>query len=98
MPATSKPPNPLDENAKRFLLLRLGSLGDGGHGLPPAPGLCDSFPGARIDWAIEPRWARLLEGNPDLNTVIPVDRKTAGGIVETVKRLREANYTCAIDF
>ena len=98
MPATSKPPNPLDENAQRFLLLRLGSLGDVVHALPAAAALRDSFPGARIDWAIEPRWARLLEGNPDLNTVIPVDRKTAGGIVETVKRLREANYTCAIDF
>ena len=102
MPAISNSPAASDptpkENAQRFLLLRLGSLGDVVHALPAAAALRDSFPAARIDWAIEPRWARLLQGNPDLNTVIPVNRKTAGGIIETVQRLRAAHYTCAIDF
>jgi lipopolysaccharide heptosyltransferase I len=93
------PPTPnLAANDQRFLLLRLGSLGDVVHALPAAAVLRDSFPDARIDWAIEPKWARLLEGNPDLNTVIQIDRKTAGGIISTVKQLRRANYTCAIDF
>jgi ADP-heptose:LPS heptosyltransferase len=83
---------------QRFLLLRLGSLGDVVHALPAAAALRDSFPSAWIDWAIDPKWTRLLEGNPDLNTVIEFDRKTAGGITGTVKRLRSADYTCAIDF
>jgi heptosyltransferase-1 len=102
MPAISNSPAASDptpkENAQRFLLLRLGSLGDVVHALPAAAALHDSFPAARIDWAIEPRWARLLQGNPYLNTVIPVNRKTAGGIIETVQRLRATQYTCAIDF
>jgi heptosyltransferase-1 len=83
---------------ERFLLVRLGSLGDVVHALPASAALRDSFPNARIDWVIEPKWARLLAGNPDLNSAIPFDRKTAGGIVSTVKRLRAAGYTCAIDF
>jgi heptosyltransferase I len=94
MPPTFEPA-PDDQ---RFLLLRLGSLGDVVHALPSAAALRDSFPDARIDWAVEPKWARLLEGNPDLNNVIQIDRKSAGGIFSTVTQLRSANYTCAIDF
>lgn len=82
----------------RFLLVRLGSLGDIIHALPAAAALRDTFPGARIDWAVEPKWARLLEGNPDLSEVISLDRKSAGGIVSTVRKLRAAKYTCAVDF
>ena len=83
---------------RRFLLVRLGSMGDVIHALPAASALRDTFPEARIDWAIEPRWARLLEGNRDLNEVIRVDRKSAGGIAATVGTLRAAKYDCAIDF
>ncbi len=86
------------ENDYRFLLLRLGSLGDIVHALPAASALRRTFPDSLIDWAVEPKWRRLLEGNPDLNTIIHVDRKTAGGLAGTVKQLRSADYTCAIDF
>jgi lipopolysaccharide heptosyltransferase II len=82
----------------RFLLVRLGSLGDVIHALPAAAALRDAYPSARIDWAIAPVWARILEGNPDLNEAIPFDRKTASRVVSTIRRLRAARYTCAIDF
>ena len=85
-------------NDQRFLLLRLGSLGDIIHALPAASALRETFPESRIDWAVEPKWARLLEGNPDLNTVIRVDRKSAGGLLRTIRTLRSAKYTCAVDF
>ncbi len=58
----------------RFLLVRLGSLGDVIHALPAASALRDAFPQARIDWLIEPQWRRLLEGNPDLTETIPFER------------------------
>ena len=51
----------------RFLLIRLGSMGDIIHALPAASALRDTFPGARIDWAVEQKWLRLLEGNPDIS-------------------------------
>src|ERR1700722_13503736 len=82
----------------RFLLIRLGSLGDIINAMPAAAALRDTFPESQIDWAVEPKWKRLLEGNPDLNHIVPVDRKSAGGIADTVRRLRAAKYTCAIDF
>jgi heptosyltransferase I len=83
---------------QRFLLVRLGSLGDVIHALPAASALRDAFPEARIDWLIEPKWRRLLEGNPDLTEIIPLEKKTAAGLFSTIRKLRAAHYTCAIDF
>jgi len=82
----------------RFLLVKLSSLGDVVHALPAASALRDTFPDARIDWVIDPRWKRLLEGNPDLTEVISHDRRRAGGIASSIGKLRAARYTCAIDF
>lgn len=83
---------------QRFLLVRLGSLGDIIHALPAASALRDAFPEARIDWLIEPKWRRLLEGNPDLTEIIPLEKKSASGLISTIRKLRAARYTCAIDF
>ena len=83
---------------QRFLLIRLGSLGDIVHALPAAAALRDTFSDARIDWAVDRKWMRLLEGNPDLTEVISFDRKSAGGVASAIRKLRGAEYTCAIDF
>ena len=82
----------------RFLLIRLSSLGDVIHTLPAVAALRDAFPSAQIDWVIDPRWARLLEGNADLSNLILVDRKNVPSIVRAVAKLRAAGYACAIDF
>ena len=82
----------------RFLLVRLGSMGDVIHAIPAASALRDTFPEAPIAWAIDPKWARLLEGNPDITEVIAADRKSASGVAATVRSMRAAHYTCAIDF
>jgi len=84
--------------AERFLIVRLGSLGDVVHTLPAAHALRESFRRAQIDWVIEPRWRALLKGNPDLNNVILFDRSSWKGIRACVKELRAARYTHAIDF
>lgn len=83
---------------QRFLLVRLGSLGDIIHALPSAAALRDTFPNARIDWVVEAKWARLLKGNPDITNLIVVDRGSRRGFWSAVKQLRAAHYDCAIDF
>jgi heptosyltransferase-1 len=83
---------------RRFLIVRLGSLGDIIHTIPAAAALRDSFPDAQIDWVVESKWRAILEGNRDLNRVICLDRGRASGVVATVKSVRSAKYNCAIDF
>ncbi len=83
---------------QRFLIVRLGSLGDIVHTVPASAALRDSFPYARIDWVVEERWAPLLEGNPDLNHVILLDRSSTAGVLRSVERLRAEHYSCALDF
>jgi len=82
----------------RFLIVRLGSLGDIIHTLPAAAALRDSCPGARVDWVVESKWLPLLAGNPDLNQVIAMDRDSWGAMWRCVARLRQGRYTCVLDF
>jgi ADP-heptose:LPS heptosyltransferase len=87
-----------ERGGARFLVVRMGSLGDIVHTLPAVAALRDSFPAARIDWLIDRKWRALLEGNPDVSEIIEVDRRSLGNLVNCVRRLREAHYTCALDF
>ena len=83
---------------QRFLLIRLGSMGDVIHAIPAAAALRDSFPDSGIDWVIDPKWTRLLEGNPTIDNVIALDRKNARKTLAAVSQMRAAKYSCTIDF
>lgn len=83
---------------ERFLIVRLGSLGDIVHALPAVRALRAARPQARVDWVVESRWASLVEACPDVTEVIPLDRTSLGGIRSCARRLRQARYTTAIDF
>jgi len=85
-------------HSQRFLLIRLGSMGDVIHALPAAAALHDTIPDAGIDWVIDPKWSRLLEGNPTITNAIALDRKSTVKILAGLAQMRAAKYTCAIDF
>jgi heptosyltransferase-1 len=46
--------------AERFLIVRLGAMGDIIHSLPAAAALRRARPTAEIGWAVEDRWVELL--------------------------------------
>lgn len=81
----------------RLLMVRLGSMGDIVHALPALAALREAHPNAHIDWVVERKWAELLEGCAQLNTVIPQDR----GLRPTLRligELRARRYDVALDF
>jgi len=92
----------------RFLIVRLSSIGDIVHALPAVAALGEAFPHAEISWAIEKRYATLLDGNPFVRRVISLDtlgwrsRLASGYTLEEVVRsilaLRELPFDAAIDF
>jgi heptosyltransferase-1 len=81
----------------RILVLRLSSMGDVIHTLPAVASLKHSFPHSRVTWLIRPRWQPLLEGNPYVDEVIPLERTVSASFAES-KRLRARHFDLAVDF
>lgn len=61
------------------LVIKPSSLGDIVHTLPAVHVLKQTFPQLRIDWLVNPEWAPLLDGNPDLHEVVLFPRREFGG-------------------
>ena len=49
-------------------------MGDILSTLPAVSSLRKSFPEHRIVWTIAPKWLPLLEGNPDIDEIVPFHR------------------------
>ena len=92
---------------RRILVVKLSALGDVVHALPVVDYLRKAAPESTVDWVVDRRFAPLLEGNPALNRVIPLDlkawkrkwttgdaRREAGDAVRT---LRNGRYDVAFD-
>lgn len=98
----------MTDPAQRFLIVRLSSIGDIVHALPAAAALAETFPEARIDWAVEKCYALLLEGNPHLHLIVEIDTlgwrrhltssETWREIGIGVSDLRRTPYDAALDF
>jgi heptosyltransferase I len=84
--------------ASTILVVRLGAMGDIIHALPAVASLRESFPGQRIHWAIAPKWSALLEGNPDVDELVPFKRATLAGLYSSWKRFRVVQPEIAVDF
>lgn len=92
---------------RRILIVKLSALGDVAHALPVIDYLGHVAPGARVDWAVDRRFAGLLEGNPGLRRVVSLDLKrwkrewsTSAARREAsvaVRSLREGGYDVAFD-
>ena len=80
------------------LVVRLGSMGDVIHALPAVASLKHGLPGLHVSWVIDPRWACLLEGNPFVDQVVLLDRRTLSGIKHAWRELRARRYALAVDF
>lgn len=96
-----------DRPFQRILLIKPSSLGDVIHALPVLHGLRRRYPTAKIDWLINPAFAPLLSGHPDLNEAILFDRKKYGRMLfdwsgakdflRFVRGLQAKKYDLAID-
>lgn len=95
----------------RIAILKLSALGDVIHALPVAHALRRHFPDAHLAWIVETRAAPLLDGHPDLDSVIPVDtwrwrvllrnpaglREVATELSSLIRRMRASRFDVAID-
>jgi len=62
----------------RILIIKPSSFGDVIHALPVLNGLRQRYPRSHVAWLVSTACAGLLEGHPQLDEVIPFDRKRFG--------------------
>jgi heptosyltransferase-1 len=82
----------------KFLIVRLGSLGDVVHAIPAVASLRRARPDATIDWLVDPRYVELVNLVVGVDRAIPLDpRAGALQLLGTVRKLRAARYDAVID-
>src|SRR5579863_8599862 len=91
-----------------FLVIRLSSIGDIVHALPAVAALGSTYPEAEIAWAVETRYAPLIEQNPFVRRVLEFDtlgwrrRLGSAAVIEQAARslfkLRAHPYDAVVDF
>lgn len=82
----------------RFLVVRLGSLGDIVHTFPAVAGLRNSFPRAEIIWLTHPRWVNLVASSSLATGIWPVDSRNLAGVRQTIAKIRAQKWDLAIDY
>jgi lipopolysaccharide heptosyltransferase I len=85
----------------RFLIVRLGALGDIVHGIPVAAALRRAYPAARIDWLVSAKHREILDVVPVIDRRLVINDRSDGSggtsLVSAVRELRRARYDVAID-
>ena len=82
----------------RFLVVRLGSLGDIVHTFPAVAGLRESFPKADIVWLTHPRWKALVESSELATEIWEVETRSFESVRNILGRIRKQHFTAAIDY
>ena len=92
---------------QRVLIVKPSSLGDIVTALPVLRGLRRTFPHAHIAWLLSTPFAPVLEGDGDLDEIIPFERKALGRawrspagaakLVALVRTLRGGKFDWTVD-
>jgi len=96
--AGSSPLTHESRRGMRFLIVRLGSLGDVVHGIPAAAALRRAHPDAQIDWLVDPKYVAVLNLVSSVTRAIPLDPRAGWGrLMSSTRALRGEKYDAAID-
>jgi lipopolysaccharide heptosyltransferase I len=82
----------------KFLVVRLGSLGDIVHAFPAVSGLRTSFPNAEIIWLTHPKWEFLVKTSELATEVWTMDTRNWSNVRSLLARIRKHRFEAAIDF
>jgi heptosyltransferase I len=83
---------------RRFLVVRLGSLGDIVHTMPAVAALRESFPDSEIVWLTHPRWKPLIAASNLASKIWTTDIRQRSELFSTIREIRDANFHTAVDY
>ena len=85
-------------DGRRIAVIRLGAMGDIIHALPAVASLKSSLPRCHLTWIVDRKWTALLESNPFIDEVIPVDSSSVSGVFAARGQVRQQHFDFAVDF
>jgi lipopolysaccharide heptosyltransferase I len=83
---------------ERFLVVRLGSLGDIVHTFPAVAALRETFADRQITWLTHPRWQPLIRAAGLVSEVWATETRSLASIRAIMQRIRSGHFTTAIDY
>lgn len=84
---------------QKILLIRLRRIGDIIMTTPAISALKKAFPQASMTYIVEEPYRRLVEGNPNLDRVIAIDKKQhLRDFLRLLRLIRNEDYDVVIDF
>jgi len=82
----------------KFLVVRLGSLGDIVHTFPAVASLRETFPDGKIVWLTDRRWRALVESAGLGSEIWDLDTRSLQSIGWIRKKVREEEFSVSIDY
>ena len=82
----------------RFLVVRLGSLGDIVHAFPAVSGLRNPFANAEIVWLTHPKWEFLVKTAALATEVWTVETRDWSNLRAMLRQIRKHRFEAAIDY
>ena len=83
---------------RRFLVVRLGSLGDIVHTFPAVAALRETFPASEIIWLTHARYKMLVQGSGLASKVWTTETRSMSSLMKTVREIRAISFDTAIDY
>lgn len=88
----------------KIAIVKLSALGDIVHAMAVLPLIKRMLPESRIDWIVEANFAAVLEHNPSIDTILPVNLKSLKtnklklfSEIKSLKKYAQNNYDIVID-
>ncbi len=88
----------------KVAIVKLSAMGDIIHAMVALQYIKQNNPSLQIDWIVEQGFAKVLEGNPDINRILPVnlkaikkDKKMLLSQIKLLKAYAQNNYDLVID-
>ncbi len=82
----------------RFLVVRLGSLGDIVHTFPAVSALRQTFPASQITWLTHPRWESLVASSGLASEIWATETRSLASIRGIIAQIRKEQFSAAIDY
>jgi hypothetical protein len=83
---------------RRFLVVRLGSLGDIVHTFPAVAALRESFPAPEIIWLTHARYKLLVRSSGLASTIWTTETRATSSVIKAIREIRAASFDTSIDY